>query len=104
MKRIIMNQFMTAFMEYGVKIKAIAGVSVGALNGALICMGDYEKAVSIWENISYSRIMNVDDEEMDKLMGHRFRDINIQTVTKQSTKILVGGGFDVAPLKQDIRI
>lgn len=29
-----------ALKEAGVKIKGIAGTSVGALNGALICMGD----------------------------------------------------------------
>ncbi len=89
-----------ALLEYGVKIKGIAGVSVGALNGALICMGDYEKAVDIWKNISYSRIMSVDDDEMDKLMGKRFKDISLQTVGKQSRKFLVGGGIDVTPLRQ----
>lgn len=89
-----------ALQEYGVKIKAVAGVSVGALNGALMCMGDYEKAVDIWKNISYSSIMSVDDEEMDKLIHGRFKDINLQTVTKQSRKILVSGGLDITPLKQ----
>ena len=33
-----------ALREAGVKLKGIAGTSVGALNGALICMGDLEKA------------------------------------------------------------
>lgn len=89
-----------ALQEYGVKIKGIAGVSVGALNGALICMGDYEKAVEIWKNISYSRILNVDDEEMDKLMARRFNELNIQAVTKQSKKFLVSGGLDATPLRR----
>ena len=89
-----------ALMECGVKIKGVAGVSVGALNGALICMGDYERAVEIWKNISYSSIMNVDDNEMDKLMSRRFRDINLQSVGKQSRRFLVGGGIDVTPLRR----
>ena len=33
-----------ALKEAGVKIKGVAGTSVGALNGALICMDDYENA------------------------------------------------------------
>ena len=33
-----------ALVEAGVKFNAVAGTSVGALNGALICMGDIEKA------------------------------------------------------------
>ncbi len=89
-----------ALQEYGVKIKGVAGVSVGALNGALICMGDFEKAVEIWKNISYSSIMNVDDDEMDKLINRRFKDINLQTVSRHSKKFLVSGGFDVTPLRQ----
>ena len=47
-----------ALREAGVKLKGIAGTSVGALNGALICMGDYENARKVWENITYSRIMS----------------------------------------------
>lgn len=89
-----------ALMEYGIKIKAIAGVSVGALNGALFCMGDIDRAESIWQNISYSRIMSVDDTEMDKLIQRKFKAINIQTVTKESKKILIKGGLDITPLKQ----
>ena len=32
-----------ALAEAGVRIRGIAGTSVGALNGALICMGDVKK-------------------------------------------------------------
>jgi NTE family protein len=89
-----------ALKECGVKIKGVAGVSVGALNGALICMDDYEKAVDIWKNISYSRIMNVDDSEMEKLVNRRFKELNLQSVTKEGRKFLVEGGIDVTPLRQ----
>ena len=33
-----------ALKEAGVKVCAVAGTSVGALNGAMICMDDVEKA------------------------------------------------------------
>lgn len=89
-----------ALLEYGVKIRAVAGVSVGALNGALMCMGDYEKAVNLWKNISYSSIMNVDDEQMDKLLNKKFKELSIQVVRKESKKILVEGGIDVTPLRK----
>ena len=54
-----------AMREAGVKIKGIAGTSVGALNGALICMDDLTNAEKVWENISYSSIMSVEDEKME---------------------------------------
>lgn len=89
-----------AFLDCGVKIKGVAGVSVGALNGALICMGDYEKAVDLWRNISYSRIMKVDDSQMDNLINKRFKELNLHAVQKQGIKFIVDGGLDITPLKQ----
>ena len=46
-----------ALKEAGVRINAVAGTSVGALNGALICMDDPEKAEQIWKNISFSQVI-----------------------------------------------
>ena len=48
-----------ALVEAGVKFNAVAGTSVGALNGALICMGDVEKAESFWREWSVSSVMVV---------------------------------------------
>ena len=42
-----------ALREAGVKIEAVAGTSVGALNGALIRMGDDYKAEKIWRVITF---------------------------------------------------
>lgn len=56
-----------ALAEAGVRISAVAGTSVGALNGALICMGDMEKAENIWKEMTFSSVMDVDDEWMERL-------------------------------------
>ena len=37
-------------------ISGVSGASVGALNGALFAIGDYEKARNIWENISPEQV------------------------------------------------
>lgn len=86
-----------ALKEAGVKIKGIAGTSVGALNGALICMDDLEKAEDLWENISYSQIMSVDDE----IMGEIFKHKKISRDAMKDMMDYIGeGGLDVAPLKK----
>ena len=93
-----------ALKEAGVKIKGISGTSVGALNGALICMGDLEKAERIWKNISYSRIMDVDDEVMKNLLRGK---LPLKEFLQESRKMIREGGFDITPLKnlidQEIR-
>lgn len=94
-----------ALREAGIKIRGAAGTSVGALNGALICMDDFQKAEHIWENISYSRVMDVDDQLMDQLKKFSLK--NISTITSLNVGELITGakrilkdrGFDIAPLK-----
>lgn len=86
-----------ALKEAGVKINAVAGTSVGALNGALICMDDIEKAEKIWREMSFSRVMTVDDEWMGQLFQgkHRFGDI-----LSEARRLLGEGGVDISPLRE----
>nr|WP_207739828.1 patatin-like phospholipase family protein [Clostridium sp. 1001271B_150615_H5] len=94
-----------ALREAGIRIKGAAGTSVGALNGALICMDDFEKAERIWENISYSRVMDVDDELMDRLRKFSLKNIsslaslNVGELITGAIRVLRDGGFDIAPLR-----
>ena len=62
-----------ALREAGVKIRGVAGTSVGALNGALICMGDMDRAEGLWKDIAYSKVMDVDDSLMAKLFDKEGR-------------------------------
>lgn len=98
-----------ALREAGVRIKGIAGASVGALNGALMCMDDLERAEDIWNDLTYSRVMNVDDELMEKMRGINLKNLNlnlslnlnldIKGMAEQVMRVLKDGGFDVSPLK-----
>lgn len=88
-----------ALVESGVKICAVAGTSVGALNGALICMGDVQKAEELWKNIAYSKVMDVDDKVMKELFG---KNLKTQEVVKEFAKIAGNKGVDVTPLRKMI--
>lgn len=86
-----------ALREAGVKIKGIAGTSVGALNGALMCMGDYENARAVWENISYSKVMDVDDNWMSQFMQGT---LGMAEFFEGTFKTMKDGGMDITPLKK----
>lgn len=75
-----------ALAEAGIKIKGISGVSVGALNGALMCMDQLEEAQRIWENIDYSQVIDLEDRPI-----------------RQFKRILKDHGLDVSPLKKLIQ-
>ena len=88
-----------ALREAGVKIKGVAGTSVGALNGALICMDDEEKAKNLWKTISYSKVMDVDDEQMARLFEKERDPEVIMDTLRDSFRILADGGTDITPLR-----
>lgn len=92
-----------ALLECGVKIKGVSGVSVGALNGALMCIGDYEAAEELWKNITYSDIMNVNDEQMQYLLKKDIKNLDLKSLTKDTTRIISDRGIDITPLKELIQ-
>ena len=85
-----------ALREAGVKIEAVAGTSVGALNGALICMGDLEKAEKIWREMTFSTVMDVDDEEME---GWFSGQTSVHDILKTLWEKVKDGGVDITPLR-----
>lgn len=89
-----------ALREAGIRIKGIAGASVGALNGAMLCMDDLEKAEYIWENISYSKVMDVDDDIIGSVRKLDLKAVNLKAVAEDAKRVLKEKGFDITPLKQ----
>ena len=86
----------TALEEAGVNVCAVAGTSVGALNGALICMDSVENAQKVWAEMKFSRVMDVDDEWMQHLFS---KDGKLKEVLSELWKKLSDGGVDVTPLR-----
>ncbi len=86
-----------ALKEAGVKISAVAGTSVGALNGALICMDDLEKAEKIWSEMEFSRVMSVDDDWMRQFFQGEQK---LGDILAELGRVFRDGGVDAAPLRK----
>lgn len=89
-----------ALREEGIKIRGVAGTSVGSLNGALICMDDLEKAEEIWKTITYSRVLDVEDDLIDGLKKLDVKSLNFAEVISDAKRILTDKGLDITPLKK----
>jgi len=89
-----------ALDEAGIRYNAVAGSSVGALNGAMMAMRRLDQAEELWKNIRFSQVMNVDDGVMKNLFDMNFSAINLRELAKKVREILKGGGFDVTPLRE----
>ena len=86
-----------ALKEAGLKISAVAGTSVGALNGALICMDDLEKAEKIWSEMEFSRVMSVDDDWMRQFFQGEQK---LGDILAELGRVFRDGGVDAAPLRK----
>lgn len=89
-----------ALREAGIRFSAVSGTSVGALNGAMIVMDDLEKAENVWNNIHFSQVMDVDDEEMRKLMNRDIPLSELKSTLRSVADIVRNRGFDVTPLRK----
>jgi NTE family protein len=88
-----------ALKEAGIRYNAVSGSSVGSLNGAMMAMGDLDKAVSFWQNIRFSQVMNVDDAMMRQVFQRDFKNLDVKALMKGAVDTIRQGGFDVEPLK-----
>ena len=89
-----------ALREAGIRFSAVSGTSVGALNGAMIVMDDLEKAENVWNNIHFSQVMDVDDEEMRRLMNRDIPLSELKSTLRSVADIVRNRGFDVTPLRK----
>ena len=86
-----------AMSEMGITFSAIAGVSIGSINGALIAAGDYEKADLMWHSVSIDKGIKITEALPDA--ENLFSRKNWGTLFKEFIK---KGGIDASPVESFI--
>ena len=92
-----------ALEEMGIKITAVAGTSVGALNGAMVAQHEIDKAYQLWYDMHYTKIMNIDSRRLNKLARLEIKPDDIRYFLRILREIIAEGGIDVSPLQQLIK-
>lgn len=92
-----------AVTEAGIRIGAVAGASVGALNGAFLCMGDLKAAEELWGNLAYSQILNVEDEAIRAIKTLGLKASTVPQLMAEARKVVSGRGLISPPLKSSWR-
>ena len=82
-----------ALKECGIKPQMIAGTSIGSVNAALICQGNYKKMENIWLN-STTDIFGLDSTLILKLKNHTFKFVDFKTLIEDLKEILLNKGID----------
>ncbi len=87
-----------ALREMRISFDAIAGVSIGSINGALIAAGDMKKAIDFWHNVSVKKGIKIETELVDP--ENLFSKKNWSVLFRE---LLKNGGFDASPAADYIR-
>ena len=87
-----------ALREMWIGIDMVTGTSIGAINGAMVAQGDYETAVSLWNNIETAHVIDMPFKETDPLK-QKVR----QTYQNFAINFVTDGGTDTTPLKKTLQ-
>ena len=86
-----------ALKELGIDVKAIAGTSIGALNGALFLQDDFYTAVKLYERIKIDNIMKIERVNTNKNIFDLSNIFNVASNYKKQK------GIDNTPLREMIK-
>ena len=81
-----------ALREQHIKLEAIIGTSIGAINGSFIAVSDFKKVETGWLTLSPTRVFNIDSDTTNRFSVFR-------EMTKQIMEL---GGLDTSPLRDFI--
>ncbi len=87
-----------ALNEMGIGFEAIAGVSIGSINGALIAQGDFDKATEMWKSVSIDKGVNITEALPDP--ENLFSKKNWGALFKE---VIKKGGIDASPMEGYIK-
>lgn len=88
-----------AILEQGIEIDGITGTSIGALNGAMIVQGDFERCLELWNNISYSMLIENGEYEIERLKELKFEKDDLVFLANNIKNVISDRGFDITPFK-----
>ncbi|MCL2559562.1 MAG: patatin-like phospholipase family protein [Turicibacter sp.] len=83
-----------AYMEAGYEFHGVVGTSIGAINAAMMAMGEFDTAMSVWETISMDHLF--DQELLDALKLDSNFPGNITTALK---KLIIDRGVDHSKIR-----
>ncbi len=85
-----------ALEEIGISCCAVAGTSIGAVNGAFIAQGDYQKAYDMWANIRMDQCVHLSEPHglvSDNLLDRQHAGMLLR-------EVIFNGGIDQSPFQQ----
>ncbi|ADQ15118.1 patatin-like phospholipase family protein [Halanaerobium hydrogeniformans] len=92
-----------AIEELDIKISAVAGTSIGAMNGAMYVQGKLDEAYDYWYNVSTSQVLDIEDKYLSQLLNLTINQDNISYFIAKAKELLQNKGLDSSYLKSILK-
>ena len=89
-----------ALEEMNIKVEAVAGTSVGAMNGAMFVQDKLDIAYDYWYNISTSKVLNIEDKYLSEVLNLSINQNNLSYFINKAKEVLQNRGLDNSFLKE----
>lgn len=88
--------------EKGMHFDIVVGTSIGAINGAMVALDEYEEALRLWEEVTIDNVISEGFNVHDTLMA------NVKSLTREKIVRLAGAyiknkGADITPFKELVK-
>ena len=88
-----------AIKELNIEIEAVAGTSIGAMNGAMFAQDKLDVAYDYWYNISTSKALDIEDKYLSELLNLSINHNNLSYFINKAKEVLQNRGLDNSFLK-----
>ena len=92
-----------ALKKCHIKIDAVAGTSIGSLNGAFIASHDEDKMLSLWQDATMYELLGIDDAKATDILKGNITLDTIKWSIKELHKIFIKGGLDISNYRALVR-
>lgn len=92
-----------ALLELGIKIDGVSGTSIGAINGAMIAQGSFDRCYDVWRGIRPSTLFDVDEGYLKRIIGFELDESSLAYAVKTIKEIMQNNGLDTRLMKGIIR-
>lgn len=89
-----------ALKELNIEIKAVAGTSIGAMNGAMFVQNKLDVAYDYWFHISTSKVLDIEDQYLSELLNLSINQNNLSYFINKAKEVFQNRGFDNSFLKE----
>lgn len=88
-----------AIQERNISISAVAGTSIGAMNGAMVVMDAMEEAEDLWQNIRFEDILSCPQELQEIFWDEKLNMKQAQAAFQTFRQMIHDRGLDSTPLR-----